>query len=315
MRSVVKSLAYVWLVVGAAAASAQPTKDVRAPGSAQSVEQWRQQYESTLRGEYGWLSVAGLTFLPPGVHTVGSLAGSDVPLPPGHAPLEVGRLVVTEHGTTLHLKPGVQALLNGEPAGTRVPLRRARRGAPGQPSTPADRVRVGKVEFHLHESGSRLALRVRDPDSPIRIGFQGTRWFPEADAARVTATLEPFAAPRTVDVPNILGDTEAYQSPGTLSFTYEGQPVKVLAFAASQGRLQVIFRDASVGRETYGTRFVYAEPVADGRYRIDFNKAYNPPCAYNPYTTCPTPPAGNVLPVPIRAGEKIYGGPSVTASR
>jgi uncharacterized protein (DUF1684 family) len=77
----------------------------------------------------------------------------------------------------------------------------------------------------------------------------------------------------------------------------------------------VIFRDASVGRETYGTRYAYAEPTGDGRYVLDFNKAYNPPCAYNPYTTCPTPPAQNILKVAIRAGEKIYDGPSSSAHR
>ena len=89
----------------------------------------------------------------------------------------------------------------------------------------------------------------------------------------------------------------------------------MLAFTSTRGRLQLIFRDASVGRETYGTRFAYAEPTGDGRYVIDFNRAYNPPCAYNPYTTCPTPPAQNILKVPIRAGEKIYDGPASSAHR
>jgi uncharacterized protein (DUF1684 family) len=314
MRPVVKYFAYAFLIVGATVASAQ-TPVRTAVQKPVTVEQWRQQYESTLRSEYGWLSVAGLTFLTPGVHTVGSLAGSDVQLPAGHAPLEVGRLVVTAAGTTLHLRSGVRALLNGQPAPSKVALRKAQRGAPGQASTPPDKIRVGRVEFHLHESGTRLALRVRDPESPIRIGFEGPRWFPQSEGARVIATLQPFGAPRTVPVRNILGDNEPYQAPGVLEFTYGGQPVRVLAFTSSAGRLQIIFRDASVGRETYGTRYAYAEPTGDGRYAIDFNRAYNPPCAYNPYTTCPTPPAENVLTVPIRAGEKIYDGPSRSASR
>ena len=314
MRPFVKCITYAFLSLAAAPALAQgPTPSPAAKPA--TVEAWREQYESNLRSEYGWLSVAGLTFLPVGVHTIGSLAASDVPLPAGHAPLEVGRLVVTAGGTTLHLKAGVEALLNGKPAPSKIRLRKAERGAPGQPSTPPDKVRVGRVEFHLHESGDRLALRVRDPESPIRIGFQGPRWFAPSDQARVVATLQPFAMPRSVAVRNILGDTEPYRSPGVLEFVYGGQPVRVLAFTASEQRLQVIFRDASVGRETYGTRYAYAEPIGDGRYAIDFNKAYNPPCAYNPYTTCPTPPAENILTVAIRAGEKIYAGPTSTASR
>ncbi|MGI8672031.1 MAG: DUF1684 domain-containing protein [Luteitalea sp.] len=279
-----------------------------------STAEWRQQYETSLRAEYGWLSVAGLSFLEPGISTIGSLAGSDIRLPAGHAPLEVGRLVMGRDSVRLHLRAGVDALLNGAPAPPVITLRRAHRGAPGTAGTPADRVRVGKVEFHLHESGPRLALRVRDPQSPLRVGFQGASWFPDDPGAHTVATLHP-SSPRTVTVTNILGDPEPYQSPGTLELTLNGAPVRLLAFTAAKGRLQVIFRDATVGRETYGTRFVYAEPIGNGRYRLDFNRAYNPPCAYNPYTTCPTPPAENVLAVPVRAGEKLYRGPASTASR
>ena len=312
MRALSTVLTYVFRAQAVAPVLAQaPAPAPPAPTAAE----WRQQYETGLRADYGWLSVAGLMFLPPGVHSIGSLASSDIKLPPGHAPLEVGRLVVTQQGTTLYVKSGVHALLNGKPAPSRIVLHKAERGAPGEPSTQPDKVRVGRVEFHLHESGSRVALRVRDPESPIRIGFQGTRWFPVADEARVVATLKPFAAPRTVPVRNILGDEEPYQSPGMLELTWEGRPVRLLAFTSTRGRLQVIFRDASFGRETYGTRFAYAEPQGDGRYAIDFNRAYNPPCAYNPYTTCPTPPPENVLTVAIRAGEKLYEGPPSTASR
>ncbi len=311
MRSLLAFVALVSSLTSATAVRAQSTTAERPI----TVETWRQQYEDGLRADYGWLSVAGLTFLAPGVHTIGSLASSDVRLPAGHAPLEVGRLVVDQAGTTLHLKPGVPALLNGQPAPAKIRLKKARRGAPGQAPTPPDKVRVGLVEFHLHESGSRLALRVRDPESPIRIGFQGPRWFPTRDDARVAATLRPFTTPRTVPVRNILGDEETYRSPGIVEFTWEGEAVRALAFTATEGRLQIIFRDASVGRETYGTRYAYAEPTGDGRYTIDFNKAYNPPCAYNPYTTCPTPPAENILKVAIRAGEKIYDGPAITARR
>ncbi|BCS33018.1 hypothetical protein TBR22_A22430 [Luteitalea sp. TBR-22] len=285
------------------------------PGNPPGVDDWRQQYEQTLRDEYGWLSVAGLTFLPDGTYVIGSAPGSDIPLPTGHAPAKVGTVVVAGGVATLRFEPGVEALLNGQPAPAEVVLKKAERGAPGQPATPPDKVRVGKVEFHLHESGPRLAMRVRDPESPIRIGFQGPKWFPVSEGARVVATLRPFEEARTVDVRNILGDPEPYQAPGQLEFPWDGKKVRVLAFTSTKGRLQVIFRDATMGRETYGTRYVYAEPTGDGRYVIDFNRAYNPPCAYNPYTTCPTPPKENILKVAIRAGEKIYDGPTTHAAR
>jgi uncharacterized protein (DUF1684 family) len=301
----------VFLVAVASHAAAQAAS----PSPPSTAETWRQQYEAELRAEYGWLSVAGLSFLPIGTHTIGSRPTSDIVLPEGHAPLDVGRLEVTAEGVTLHLEAGVAAQLNGEPAPSVVALHKAERVEPGQTGKPADRIRIGRVEFHLHESGSRLALRVRDPESPIRVGFQGPRWFPVSGQATVIATLKPFAEPKAVDVRNILGDNEPYSAPGHLEFSWEGRKVRVLAFTSTKGRLQIIFRDASVGRETYGTRYAYAEPTGDGRYVIDFNKAYNPPCAYNPYTTCPTPPSQNVLKVAIRAGEKIYDAPHASASR
>ena len=292
----------------AEAAPAVPPADVAA---------WREQYETSLRAEYGWLSVAGLSFLSEGSHTIGSDTASDIVLPAGHAPSSVGRLDVTAEGVTLHLASGVAATVNGEAVSSlTIALRGNQPGVNGAPGTPADRVSVGQgVQFHLHRSGPRLALRVRDPESPIRTGFQGTKWYPIADEARVVATLKTFDEPKAVEVRNVLGDPEPYKAPGQLEFAWGGQKVRLLAFTSSRGRLQLIFRDGGVGRETYGTRFVYAEPTGDGRYVIDFNKAYNPPCAYNPYTTCPTPPSHNVLKIAIRAGEKIYDAPVHSTSR
>ena len=297
----------------AAASPAPAAAAVAAPEPAPAVSPadvatWRAEYDTSLRTEYGWLSVSGFSFLPEGTHTIGSDTANDIVLPAGHAPSQVGRLDVTADGVTLHLTPGVEAKVNGEPAAsTTIALRGNQPGVNGAPGTPADRVTVGQgVQFHLHRSGPRLALRVRDPESPIRTGFQGTKWYPIADEARVVATLKAFEEPKAVEVPNVLGDPIPYTAPGTLEFTLDGRKLRLLAFTAGRGRLHMIFRDGGVGRETYGTRFVDAEPTGDGRYVIDFNKAHNPPCAYNPHTTCPTPPSQNVLKVPIRAGEKIY---------
>lgn len=309
MKSI--ALLLVFGLAGPALVSAQ-TSTPQPP----TTEAWRQQYEAGLRADYGWLSVAGLTFLVDGSQTIGSAPDANVPLPAGHAPLQVGTLTVSDGQTTLRLAPGVQALLNGEPApSSDVVLKKAVPGAPGQSSTPPDKIRVGRVEFHLHESGPRLAIRVRDPESPIRLGFQGPRWFPVQETYRVIATLKPFDEPKTVDVRNILGDDEPFHAPGQLEFVLDGRKQRFLAFTSTRGRLQVVFRDASVGRETYGTRYVYGDPTGDGRYVLDFNRAYNPPCAYNPYTTCPTPPKENILKVAVRAGEKLYDGPVSHAAR
>lgn len=272
------------------------------------IEEWRSAYETQLRAEYGWLSVAGLTFLEPGVNTLGSLVGSDVRLPPGQ-PLEAGRIVFRHGRATLHLRPGVHATLGDAEAPRVVPLD----PVDGQP---APRVRIGDVEFHLHRSGSRTGIRLRDPHTPLRTAFTGTRWFAPDERYDVVGTLVRSERPRPVPVHNVLGDVETYTSPGVLTFTVADRQVSLVPFAASCGRLWLIFRDASAGHETYGTRFLYAEPLGSDRFRVDFNRTYNPPCAYNPHTTCPTPLPENVLPVPIRAGEQLYEtAPALTARR
>lgn len=281
--------------------------------SAQSPEpltEWRQGYETRLQADYGWLSVSGLSFLRPGVNTIGSLHGSDVLLPARLAPLEVGRIVLSDRGIVLHLRAGVRATVDGTPAPAIVRLQPAEEGAA------APRVRIGEVEFHLHRSGERVGIRVRNPQSAVRRAFTGVRWFAPDARYDVVATLERSAAPQTVPVRNILGDAEQYTSPGTLTFTLAGRHLALVPFSVDDGRLWLVFRDASAGRATYGTRFLYAEPLGGNQYRLDFNRTYNPPCAYNPHTTCPTPLDQNILLVEIPAGERLYpGGPTLTAHR
>ena len=74
--------------------------------------------------------------------------------------------------------------------------------------------------------------------------------------------------------------------------------------------LWFVMRDATSGKTTYAaSRFVYAAlPDKEGRTRIDFNRAYNPPCVFTPYATCPLPPQMNRMTVAIEAGEKKYKG-------
>jgi uncharacterized protein (DUF1684 family) len=168
-----------------------------------------------------------------------------------------------------------------------------------------DRLASGGVTFHLHESGERVGIRIRDVNSPLRRSFKGLRWFPVLDAWTIDARFEPYDQPRATTVANVLGDFEQLTVPGEVVFQVQGQDVRLQA-AQSGKRLWLIFSDATAARETYRIRFLYADPpAADGRVTLDFNRAYNPPCAYNPYTTCPVPPAANRLKIPIRAGERI----------
>jgi uncharacterized protein len=254
---------------------------------------WRAARERELRSDTGWLTVAGLTFLKPGVNVIGSSTDSDVVLPRAAARL-AGRLTRDGSRVTLDPEPSAGLTLNDAPITAPIVL------------APRDRVRAGAgVTFQVHVSGDRTGIRVRDANSTLRRRFAGLRWFPVRRSWRIDARFVPYDAPRIVTVANVLGDFERLTVPGDVVFSIGGRDVRLQA-AQSGTRLWFIFSDALGSRETYRIRFLYADaPSADGRVTLDFNRAYNPPCAYNPFTTCPVPPPQNRLRVAIRAGERI----------
>jgi uncharacterized protein (DUF1684 family) len=249
-----------------------------------ATQAWRAKQEQALRAPDGWLTVAGLFFLNPGVNRVGADPTSEVVLPAGRAPSQAGRVIVSGDTVTYEPGAGVEASLNGKPIEGAVPLRSPNAAA----KRPADRVTIGRAVIHLHRSANRLAIRLRDPASDLRTHFTGLRWYAVDARWRV------------------LGDVTESESPGEAVFTVDGQTVRLLAFKAEK-RLWFVFRDATAPGETYRIRFLYADaPDATGRVRLDFNRAYNPPCAYNPHTTCPLPVPQNQLKIAIPAGEKRY---------
>ena len=150
-------------------------------------------------------------------------------------------------------------------------------------------------------------------ESALLKSFTGLGWFPIDPAYRVVARFAPFDAPKPVEVPNILGDLERYTSPGMLTFTLNGQQCVLQPFQVGRGessRFFIVFKDLTSGKETYGAaRFVNASLPKEGATIIDFNRAFNPPCAYNPFTTCPLPLPSNRLSVRILAGERKYQAP------
>jgi uncharacterized protein len=271
-----------------ARSSADDDYDVKA------TESWRATRAKDLQSPTGWLTVSGLFFLKPGANVVGSDPASDIALPAGGAPARVGILTREPAKVWFEPAPGADVKINNALVPGKIELARA------------NRLTAGRVTFFLHESGDRLAVRVRDPESPLLKTFSGLNWFPVRASWRIAGKFVPYDAPKPVIVQNVLGDLERFVSPGEVTFNVNGTPVKLQPVRSGQ-RLWFIFADATAGRETYRIRFLYADaPAADGTVVLDFNRAYNPPCAYNPYTTCPRPPAENFLKVRIEAGEKLY---------
>ena len=175
------------------------------------------------------------------------------------------------------------------------------------PQGSPDVLRVGNLSLFVIQRGSRFGVRLKDKDSEARRKFAGTHWFPVAEEYRVTAKFVPYTPPKTIAVPNILGDVEQEDSPGYAEFTLKGRQLRL--DPVSEGDvLFFIFKDLTAGKETYPPgRFLYADLPKNGEVILDFNQAVNPPCAFTPYATCPLPPAQNYLPVRIEAGELRYG--------
>jgi uncharacterized protein (DUF1684 family) len=262
-----------------------------------SVEKWRADHEASYRQTYS--TIAGLHPLEPGPNSAGSAATHRVVLPPA-APATIGRFVLANGRVRFEPDPAADVRRNGERVAAPLEL--------NDDTTPApDMLFVGDISLVVHPSGDTVSMRVRDPDGPLARGFLGFRWFPIDRAHLVTGRFIRDETPKRMTVLNTYGDLDEFTTEGVVEFSWQGETVRLRPFTTRPGRLYFVFRDASSGHETYeAARFLYANLEPDGTVALDFNQAYNPPCAFNPYTTCPIPLPENRLPVRILAGERDY---------
>jgi uncharacterized protein (DUF1684 family) len=265
-------------------------------------EKWRAKHDADYRRD--WVTIAGLHPLKPGENTAGSAPTNNIVLP-ASVPPSIGRFV--RNDATVRFEPvadaNVPVLLNGEPVKKPVELRDDR-------APKADQLSIGDVRMAVHVSGETRSLRVRDPNGPLAKGFLGFTWFPIDLQYRVVGRFVPDSQPQQMKVVNTYGEVDEYKSEGVVAFTLLGQSLTLRPFTTRPKRFYFVFRDASSGNETYeAARFLYADLQDDGSVVLDFNQAYNPPCAFNPYTTCPIPIRENRLSIKILAGEKAYPVP------
>jgi uncharacterized protein (DUF1684 family) len=262
------------------------------------VTKFRQDREATLKGDTGWLTIAGLWFLTQPVTTFGSDPLSDIVFPAG-APPRAGTFELRNGKVTVQAAEGVTFQLDGKP----VTTMQLKSDVPG----PADRLTLGDdLQFWVHNSGERLSIRLRDQNSSLRKDFAGLSWFSIDPEYRVEATYTPFEKPKIVDVASLVGDSDKTPIPGLVKFTLKGQEYALEPFAEPDDpQFWFVFRDLTSQKETYpAARFLYTPAPVNGKMILDFNKTVNPPCAYNPYTTCPLPTEQNRLRTRIEAGEK-----------
>jgi uncharacterized protein len=289
-------LAFAILAAGCGERGERPDSE-----AAQQVAAWHAERLERLQAEDGWLTLIGLFPLTEGEHTLGAAEGVDLLLA-ADAPPVIGTLTVQPQGVSFAPAAGVSVTSAGEPLQP-LPhdLSSDRDGAPTV-------LEVGTVRFHVIERGDRLFLRVKDSQSAVRRGFTGIERFAHDPSWRVVARLETGDWPRTVPIPDVLGRLEEQPCPGLLVFERDGFVHRLIPIGEAGQPLFIIFSDWTTGESTYGGgRYLYADPPGpDGTVVLDFNRAFNPPCVFTPYATCPLPPAENLVQAAVTAGEKAW---------
>ena len=265
------------------------------------IRDWRADRVQRLTKPDGWLSLVGMHWLEVGSTRIGHAADNGTRLATG--PAHVGVLKLGKDGSLRFTPdPAAGVSVDGQPVTGEVVL-----ASDAQPGRDASVVgfNKGDASFIVIRRGDRHALRVRDALAPTRTAFPGLSYFDIAPAFREDAIFHAHPPGHTIDIVNVLSMVEPMANPGTVTFVHEGKPYTLEAVDEGDHRLFFVYADRTSGHQSYAaSRFLYAEyPDARGHTIVDFNKGYNPPCAFTPFSTCPLPPASNRLDLAITAGE------------
>ncbi len=266
----------------------------------QEIFDWRADRVQRLQKPDGWLSLVGMHWLDMGSTRVGTGALNGTRLTVG--PEKLGLITVgKDRKITFTPEAGVEVTIDGVAAKASAPL------VPDSAGTATVvAFNKGDASFIVIERGGRFALRVRNANAITRVGFTGIDYFDIDPGFRFKAKFTAHEPGKKIDIVNILSMVEPMDNPGTVTFEKDGKSFTLEAVDEGDHRLFLVYADRTSGHESYpAARFLYAEyPDAEGFTVVDFNKGYNPPCAFTAFSTCPMPPPGNRLDLAINAGEK-----------
>ncbi len=267
-----------------------------------AIDQWHSNRLQNLKKENGWLNLIGLYWLKPGRNLFGSDPANAVILPKDKAPAHAGVFILDRGKVTIEVTGDASVTFDGH----RVTSMRLFTDADTNTSV----LQMGSLRWFIIQRGDQFGVRLRDLDSPAIRAFKGVERFPVDPSWKFLARWEPYEPPRRLLVPTILGTMDTSECAGALVFEAEGATHRLEPIGKSTDEsLFVIFGDKTNGKDTYGGgRYLYVNQAdSTGHIVLDFNKAYNPPCVFTEFATCPFPPIQNKLPIAITAGEKMYG--------
>lgn len=261
----------------------------------ESINEWKEYRIGVLTGPTNWLRLDGIYWLEEGENSFGSGDNRNLTFPEGTIPEYAGTFILEDGMITMRVAEGVIITHEGEPVEDMIIFNGENR----------PHLEHGSLEWFVDTRGERHGIRLYNKDNPKADAFEGFPAYPLDPEWHLMAKFTPNTDSLSVMVDNVLGEELERDSPGNIEFSIDGNRYSVIAFEANSG-LFIMFADETNRTETYhaGRYMIIPFPDKDGQTIIDFNKAYNPPCAFNTFTTCQLPPPQNRLEVAIPAGEK-----------
>ena len=256
---------------------------------------WKQHYQREVSGKDGWLSLAGLCWLEEGINTLGASANKDCQLPQD-TPNNLGSLIVNNNQVEFKTN-NTDLQVDGNSNINHITLKEDE-----------TQVTFPNYGFKIIKRDRGFALRLIDK-RPINQEEGLVKFIDFQPEWVMRAKLIPNVSAKTIRLATVYGTTREDKSAGLLIFEYLGKKYQLEAVNYGKDTpMYVMFSDQTNGESTYAAgRYVKVEwPDLDGYTVIDFNRAYNPPCAYTNYATCPLTPKQNVLPISISAGELSF---------
>ena len=293
-----KYFAALFLLFLVYACTQKPTAD---PNYVKEINEWDAKRVNRLKADDGWLNLAGRFWLEKGESTFGSAKDNDIVVESSKLPEHIGSFIFEDSVVTFRALDGVDVML-GDMSVKEIVL-------VDDQKNDVTVLQIGSVKFNLIVRDTLYGIRFRDLNSDLVKNFKGIDRFPIDESWKIIAKFEAYNPVKEIDVPNVLGQISKEKSPGAVVFERDGKTHRIDAVDEGGDRLFLIIADQTSGEETYGGgRFMYVnKPDSTGTILLDFNKAYNPPCVFTKYATCPLPPLQNYLKLRIEAGEKVYG--------
>jgi uncharacterized protein (DUF1684 family) len=301
LRTIVTTLLLSAALLGIISCS-RPLNPVDVAAYKREIEQWQANRLKRLTSETGWLTLCGLFWLREGENGFGGDSSNVVIFPNGKTPAFCGTLTLDRGRVTMRAKPGVEVRLDDSLVTTAAMVS----DAEGDPTT----IAIGTIRFYLIKRGEQLGVRVKDRDNPARVNFKGLEFFPIDPSWRIEATFKPYVPPKVIKIATMISTVEDDSCPGALIFSHDGKECQIDAVIerGAENQLFLMISDETSGKETYavGRQLYTTLPDQQGKVILDFNKAYNWPCVFTEFATCPIPPRQNHLPFRVEAGEKMY---------